>query len=97
MKSPYDIILKPIISEDSMEKMEDKKYVFKVDKNANKIEIRNAIEKIFDVKVKSVNTMNVKGKVKRMGAHSGKRSDWKKAIVALTEDSKEIEFFEECN
>ena len=90
MKSPYDIILKPIISEDSMEKMEDKK----VDKNANKIEIRNAIEKIFDVKVKSVNTMNVKGKVKRMGAHSGKRSDWKKAIVALTEDSKEIEFFE---
>ena len=94
MKSPYDIILKPIISEDSMEKMEDKKYVFKVDKNANKIEIRKAIEKIFDVKVKSVNTMNVKGKVKRMGAHSGKRSDWKKAIVALTEDSKEIEFFE---
>ena len=94
MKSPYDIILKPIISEDSMEKMEDKKYVFKVDKNANKIEIRNAIEKIFDVKVKSVNTMNVKGKVKRMGAHSGKRSDWKKAIVALTEDSKVIEFFE---
>lgn len=94
MKSPYDIILKPIISEDSMEKMEDKKYVFKVDKNANKIEIRNAIEKIFDVKVKSVNTMNVKGKVKGMGAHSGKRSDWKKAIVALTEDSKEIEFFE---
>ena len=94
MKSPYDIILKPIISEDSMEKMEDKNYVFKVDKNANKIEIRNAIEKIFDVKVKSVNTMNVKGKVKRMGAHSGKRSDWKKAIVALTEDSKEIEFFE---
>ena len=94
MKSPYDIILKPIISEDSMEKMEDKKYVFKVDKNANKKEIRNAIEKIFDVKVKSVNTMNVKGKVKRMGAHSGKRSDWKKAIVALTEDSKEIEFFE---
>lgn len=94
MKSPYDIILKPIISEDSMEKMEDKKYVFKVDKNANKIEIRNAIEKIFDVKVKSVNTMNVKGKVKRMGAHSGKRSDWKKAIVALKEDSKEIEFFE---
>ena len=66
MKSPYDIILKPIISEDSMEKMEDKKYVFKVDKNANKIEIRNAIEKIFDVKVKSVNTMNVKGKVKRI-------------------------------
>lgn len=62
MKSPYDIILKPIISEDSMEKMEDKKYVFKVDKNANKIEIRNAIEKIFDVKVKSVNTMNVKRK-----------------------------------
>lgn len=94
MKSPYDIILKPIISEDSMEKMEEKKYVFKVDKNANKIEIGNAIEKIFDVKVKSVNTMNVKGKVKRMGAHSGKRSDWKKAIVALTEDSKEIEFFE---
>ena len=94
MKNPHDIIQKPIITERSMEDMEGKKYTFKVDKNANKIEIKNAVEEIFSVKVLKVNTMNMKGKTKRMGRFEGKRSDWKKAIVQLTENSKEIQFFE---
>lgn len=94
MKNPHDIIPKPIVTERSMEDMEMKKYTFKVDKRANKIEIKNAIEEIFGVKVEKVNTMNMRGKVKRMGRYEGKRPDWKKAIVQLTEDSKEIQFFE---
>lgn len=93
MKSPYDVIVRPLVTEDSMMKAEEKTYVFEVAKNSNKIEIRNAIEKIFNVKVASVNTMNVKGKKKRMGQNVGKRPDWKKAIVQLTEDSDEIELF----
>jgi large subunit ribosomal protein L23 len=94
MKNPHDIIQKPVITERSMEDMEGKKYTFKVDKNANKIEIKNAIEEIFGVKVLKVNTMNMNGKIKRMGRFQGRRADWKKAIVQLTEDSKEIQFFE---
>lgn len=94
MKNPHDIIIKPIITERSMEDMEEKKYTFKVDKRANKVEIRNAVEEIFNVKVSKVNTMNMQGKKKRMGRFEGKRADWKKAIVQLTEDSKGIEFFE---
>ncbi|WDV48267.1 50S ribosomal protein L23 [Clostridiaceae bacterium M8S5] len=94
MRSPYDIIRKPIISEQSMDAMADRKYTFAVDKNANKSEIKKAIERIFDVKVEKVNTMNMKGKLKRMGRNIGKRPDWKKAIVKLTDDSKTIEFFE---
>ena len=94
MRSPQDIIIKPIISEDSMDKMEDNKYVFRVAKDANKTEIKKAIESIFDVTVAKVNTMNMTGKKKRMGQYLGKRPDWKKAIVTLTEDSKTIEFFE---
>ena len=94
MKNPHDIIQKPIVTERSMEDMEMKKYTFKVDKRANKIQIKNAIEEIFGVKVEKVNTMNMRGKVKRMGRYEGKRPDWKKAIVQLTEDSKEIQFFE---
>ncbi len=94
MKSPYDIILRPIITERSMEGVADKKYVFEVAKSANKIEIRHAIEAIFNVKVFSVNTMNVIGKEKRMGVHVGKTSSRKKAIIRLTEDSKPIEVFE---
>ena len=74
--------------------MESKRYTFKVDTRANKSEIKKAVETIFGVKVKQVNTMNITGKKKRMGANVGKRPDWKKAIVTLTEDSKEIEFFE---
>lgn len=72
----------------------DKKYTFEVAKDANKIEIKNAIEKVFGVKVKSVNTVNVSGKMKRVGVHTGRRPSYKKAIVTLTEDSKTIEFFE---
>ena len=94
MKSPYDIVKKPIITEQSMENVADKVYVFEVAKDANKIEIRKAIEEIFGVKVAKVNTMNVPGKEKRMGVHSGFRPDWKKAVVRLTDESKTIEFFE---
>lgn len=90
----YDIIIKPVVTERSMENMESKRYTFKVDTRANKSEIKKAVETIFGVKVKQVNTMNITGKKKRMGANFGKRPDWKKAIVTLTEDSKEIEFFE---
>lgn len=94
MKSPYDIIVKPIITERSMSGVADKKYVFEVARDANKIEVRDAIEKIFGVKVLSVNTMNVQGKEKRMGVHVGRRPSWKKAIIRLKQDSKTIEFFE---
>lgn len=94
MRSPHDIIIKPIITEKSMNDMAEGKYTFVVDKRANKTEIKNAIEQIFGVKVKKVNTMNMKGKVKRMGIHVGRRPNWKKAIVTLTSDSKGIEFFE---
>lgn len=94
MKTAYDIILRPIITERSMQDVEMKKYVFQVAKDAGKIEIRKAVEEIFGVKVASVNTMNVQGKEKRMGVHVGRRPSWKKAIVKLTEDSKTIEFFE---
>ncbi|MGE4282949.1 MAG: 50S ribosomal protein L23 [Clostridia bacterium] len=94
MRTAHDIIIKPIISERSMEQAGDRKYTFAVSLNANKIEIKNAIEEVFGVKVQGVNTMRVMGKIKRMGMHSGKRPDWKKAIITLTEDSKGIEFFE---
>ena len=94
MRDPHDIIKRPIITEASMDAMADKKYTFVVDKKSNKTEIKNAVEKIFGVKVESVNTMNMLGKKKRMGANVGKRADWKKAIITLTEDSKTIEFFE---
>jgi len=97
MKTPYDIIIKPIVTETSMMNASEKKYTFKVDKNANKTEIKNAIEKIFSVKVEKVNTMNVFGKMKRQGRFVGRTASWKKAIVKLTADSKEIEFFEGMN
>lgn len=95
MKNAYDIIRKPIITEQSMEATEDKKYVFAVDPKANKIEIKNAVEEIFGVKVEKVNTLNVQGKRKRSGSYPmGRRASWKKAMVKLTADSKTIEFFE---
>lgn len=94
MKSCYDIIIRPIITEQSMESVADKKYVFEVARSANKIEIRRAIEEIFKVKVLSVNTLNVVGKEKRMGVHVGKTAARKKAVIRLTEDSKPIEIFE---
>ena len=93
MKNPRDVIIRPIISEETMNGAADKKYTFEVDKRANKIEIANAIEEICDVDVDKVNTMNMKGKVKRHGMDVGRRKNWKKAIVTLTEDSKEIETF----
>ncbi len=94
MRDPHDIIKRPIVTEASMDAMADKKYTFVVDKKSNKTEIKNAVEKIFGVKVASVNTINMLGKTKRQGIHVGKKADWKKAIVTLTEDSKTIEFFE---
>ena len=94
MKSNYDIIMKPIVSEKSMAAMQEKTYVFKVAKDANKIEIKNAVEEIFKVSVEKVTTVNVGGKEKRMGVHVGKTADWKKAYVKLTADSKTIEFFD---
>ena len=95
MANAYDIIVRPIISENSMAQLADRKYTFEVAKNANKIEIKKAIEEVFPgTKVESVTTQNVLGKVKIMGKNEGKRADWKKAVVKLKEDSKAIEFFE---
>ena len=94
MKTPYDVILKPVISEQSMEDAQAKKYTFKVAVDANKTEVKNAIEEIFDVEVAKVNIMNVVGKQKRMGRDVGMTAASKKAIVTLTEKSKEIEFFQ---
>ncbi len=94
MTNAHDIIIKPIISEKSMAQIADKKYTFEVKLDANKIEIKQAIEQIFKVKVEKVTTSRVLGKIKRMGATSGKRADWKKATVKLTADSKTIEFFD---
>ena len=95
MANVYDIIIRPIITERSMEATADKKYVFEVAPTAGKIEIKNAVEQIFGVKVASVNTLNVPAKAKRMGAgRPGTTRAWKKAYVTLTADSKTIEFFE---
>ena len=90
----YDIIKRPIITEQSMAQTEMKRYTFEVAKTANKIEIAKAIEEIFGVKVAKVNTISMKGKKRRMGRFEGYTSDWKKAVVTLTEDSKTIEFFD---
>ena len=95
MKTAYDIIKRPIITEQSMAETEAKKYTFEVAKSANKIEIAKAVEEIFGVKVAKVNTLNMQGKEKRTGAYpKGRRPSWKKAVVTLSEDSKTIEFFE---
>lgn len=94
MKSPYDIIQKPIMSEKSMDKMQQKTYVFKVAPDANKIEVKNAVEQIFKVNVDKVTIANVRGKNKRMGVHTGLTAAWKKAYVKLTPESKTIEFFD---
>ena len=95
MKNVYDIIRRPVITEQSMAGVADKKYVFMVAVDSNKTEIKAAVEQIFGVKVAKVNTIRMQGKVKRMGAQpAGKRADYKKAVVTLTADSKTIEFFE---
>ena len=94
-KTAQDIIIRPIITEASMDALADRKYTFKVAKNANKIEIKKAVEQLFkDVKVEKVNTMNVRGRKKRMGRNEGYTTAWKKAIVTITADSKTIEFFD---
>ena len=91
----YDIIIRPVITERSMNSVADKKYVFEVAPTAGKIEIKKAVEEIFGVKVAKVNTLNMYGKAKRLGRYpAGRRASWKKAMVTLTEDSKSIEFFE---
>ena len=91
----YDVIQKPVVTEKSMNAMAEKKYTFLVHTEANKTMIKEAVEKMFEgTKVKSVNTMNLEGKKKRRGATTGKTAKTKKAIVTLTEDSKDIEIFE---
>ena len=97
MKMVQDIIIKPIITEASMDRLNDKKYTFKVAKSATKPEIAKAVEEMFGVKVETVNTINMKKKPKRLGVHFGYTSEWKKAIVTLTADSKTIEFFDGLN
>lgn len=94
MRTPYDVIIKPVISERSMDEAQRKKYTFKVATDANKTEVKLALEEIFGVEVEKVNIMNVQGKLKRMGKNIGRTAATKKAIVTLTEKSKEIEFFQ---
>ena len=95
MKTAQDIIIAPVITEKSMSGIADKKYTFKVARDANKIEIAEAVEKLFKgAKVAKVNTISVRGKMKRMGRYSGYTAAWKKAIVTLKADSKPIEFFD---
>ena len=89
----HEIIIRPIVSERSFSGMEQNKYTFEVAKDANKYQIKDAVEEIFGVKVLKVNTVSMKGQKRRMGRNEGYTSDWKKAIVTLTADSKEIEFF----
>ena len=94
MKTAYDIILAPVISEQSMDVAADKKYTFKVATDANKTQVKLAVEEIFGVEGAKVNIMNYDGKVKRMGRNVGRTASYKKAVVTLTNGSKEIEFFQ---
>ncbi len=94
MKNAYDVIITPVITEQSMDVAVDKKYTFKVAPTANKTQVKAAIEEIFGVEVAKVNIMNYNGKLKRMGRFAGYTPSYKKAVVTLTPDSKEIEFFQ---
>ena len=94
MKTPYDVLLRPVVTERSMDDTAEKKYTFIVDKRANKTEIKAAVEEAFGVQVVSVNTANFQGKLKRQGRFEGYTPAYKKAIVKLSESSKTIEFFE---
>ena len=94
MKSVYDIILRPVLTEKTYDSIADKRYCFEVDVHAGKTEIKAAVEEIFGVKVESVNTLRQEGKLKRQGRTQGRRPERKKAYVTLTKDSKGIEFFE---
>ena len=93
MKNPHDIILRPVLTEKSYDGMADKRYVFEVAINANKIEIKQAVEAAFGVKVESVNTLRTLGKIKRQGRYAG-RTPNQEAYVTLKKDSKTIEFFD---
>ena len=92
MKTAHDVIIRPIITEASMSRLADKKYTFEVASDANKIEIKKAVEEIFKVDVDKVNTISVKSKNKRVGYHLGKTSEWKKAIVTIDTDPKPVEY-----
>ena len=94
MQAYENVIIAPIITEKSMMGIADKKYTFKVAKDANKVLIAEAVENLFKVKVEKVNTISVRGQERRMGRYSGYTSSWKKAIVTLKADSKPIEFFD---
>lgn len=94
MKTPHDVVIRPLVTEKSTRLMEEVKYTFVVRRDANKIDIKRAVEQLFGVKVKAVNTIQVKGKPRRVGMHRGYRPHWKKAIVTLQEGSKSIEIFE---
>ena len=94
MKSVYDVIKEPVLSEKSYDALSEKKYTFKVDVRANKCEIKDAVEAIFGVKVASVNTLRTDGKMKRQGKYEGRTPEVKKAVVTLKKDSKGIEFFD---
>ena len=94
MKAAQDIVIAPIITEKSMSVIADKKYTFKVATDANKVEIAEAVEKLFGVEVAKVNTINVRGHKRRMGRYVGTTAAWKKAVVTLSEKSKTIDFFD---
>ena len=94
MKLAQDIIIKPIITEASMQAAQERKYTFKVADDANKIEIKKACEELFGIKVAKVNTMPVRGQYRRQGMSEGRTASWKKAIVTITPDSKTVEFFD---
>ncbi len=94
MKNPHDIILRPVLTEKAYDGLADKRYVFEVALDANKIEIKQAVEAAFGVKVESVNTLRTLGKIKRQGRYSGRTPEIKKAYVTLKKDSKTIEFFD---
>ena len=93
-KTAQSIVIRPIITEASIDNLQMRKYTFEVAKDANKSEIAKAVEELFGVKVEKVNTLNVNGKNRRMGRYEGKTPDWKKAIVTLKEGEKSIEFFD---
>lgn len=94
MRSPYDVVIRPIITEKSNDNMEQGKYTFEVLKSATKVEIKHAVESLFQVKVLSVNTVSMKGKEKRMGVHQGMTSDWKKAVVKIDTNPSANAYFE---
>lgn len=95
MKNPHDIILRPVLTEKGYDGIAEKRYIFEVAVDANKVEIKKALEKVFpSIKIARVNTLRTLGKIKRQGAHSGRTAEVKKAYVILAEDSKPIEFFE---